>query len=390
MRILNISPAIPALWNFGGSVAISFEVVRELISQGHHVLALTTGARRNSTQQMRISEDISYEGIPIRCCKMWGPAPPFWSPELRRQVRLRAHDHDIALIRSCWTYVGDAASWECRRVQLPYLAYPEGSLDPWLLRYSRLKKVFWWHLWERDYFQGAAAIVANTRAEQERIRAMGLTNRIEVIPNGIHLPNLEAAVSRHELEGKWPQLKGNRWIIYMARLHPKKGLDLLLHAFAKITHRFPDHVLIIIGYETDGYAKVIKHMVEELGLKDKVLFTGPVYGDLKIGLLKEAEVFALTSYSEGQPMAVLDALGCGTPALITEECNVPEVAEVNAGFIVPISVESIAQSLKEMLNDDGLRDEMGNNARKLIVSRFTLKNIGHQTIALCEDILRYS
>lgn len=387
LNILNISPAIPALWNYGGSVAISFEVARTLISQGHKVFVLTTNARHNSSQHLPISEDILYDGVPIRCCKMWGPAPPFWSPELRKQVRLRAHDHDIALIRSCWTYVGTAASRECRMAQLPYLAYPEGSLDPWLFRYSRLKKLFWWHLGERAYFQGAAAIVANTLSERERIRGMGFTNRIEVIPNGIHLPDLEAAVSRQELEEKWGQLKGKRWILYMARLHPKKGLDLLLPAFARITRQFPEQILIIIGYEGNGYTKLVTHMVEQLELKDKVLFTGPVYGNMKIGLLKEADVFALTSYSEGQPMAVIDALGCGTPVLITEECNLPEVADVSAGFVVPISVDAIAQSLKDMLSDDGLLGEMGQNALQLAISRFSLENVGRQTIALCEEIL---
>lgn len=387
MNILNISPVFPPLWHYGGSVTTSFAMARELAGQGHAMFALTTEARYRSDQKVPISQDTEWDGVPVRYCKMWGPAPPFWSPELRHQVRLRAPHYDIALIRSCWTYVGIAAGKECRRIGVPYIAYPEGSLDPWLFRYSRLRKHLWWRLWERAFFQGAAAIVANTQADRENIASLGLNNRIEVINNGVNLSDFEEAVSREEIESRWGELKGKRWLLFIGRLHHKKGLDLLIPSFARVSRQFPDHRLIIAGIDEGGYENTVHRMIKEFGLTDKVIFTGPVYGAIKVRLLKEADAFVLTSYSEGQPMAVIEALGCGAPVLITTPCNVPEVAEVGAGFVVPASIESIVPALTDIMREDRLREDMGKRARNLVESRFTWEKVARQNLALCQDIL---
>lgn len=390
MKILNISPVIPELWNFGGSVVTTFELARELVRQDQQVFYLTTAARRNSQKNLPVSQELDYYGVPTRCCKMWGPAPPFWSPELRRQVRRRAPEHDIAIIRSCWTYVGVAASRECRRAGLPYLAYPEGSLDPWTMRYGSFKKRLFWHLGERAYFQGAGAIIALAKAEREHIRSRGLTNRIEVIPNGIHLSDLECAESRKEIEDHWSELNGRPWLLFLGRLHPKKGLDLLLPAFARVAPNFPDHVLVIAGPDEGGYARTVQRMALDSGIADKILLTGPVYGKAKVGLLREADLFALTSYSEGLPMAVLEALGCGIPALLTEACNVPEVESEGAGLVASPTVEAVSQALGELLRDGQMRKEMGRKARELVLSRFTWDKVAQKTTALCEELLSKS
>jgi glycosyltransferase involved in cell wall biosynthesis len=387
MNILNISPVFPPLWHYGGAVTTSFAMARELACQGHQMFALTTEARCRSNQEVPISQDTEWGGVPVRYCKMWGPAPPFWSPELRNQVRRRAPYHDIALIRSCWTYVGTVAGKECRRVGVPYIAYPEGSLDPWLLRYSRLKKLLWWRLWERAFFEGAAAIIANTQADRERIASLGLSSRIEVIHNGVDLADFEEAVSRDELESQWGVLKGKRWLLFIGRLHHKKGLDLLIPAFVQVSRQFPDHLLVIAGIDDGGYENAVHRMIKEFGVTDKVIFTGPVYGAVKVRLLKEADAFVLTSYSEGQPMAVIEALGCGAPVLITTPCNVPEVAEAGAGLVVPPSLEAIVSALTDILNQDRLRADMGRNARNLAASHFTWEKVAQQTLALCQDIL---
>jgi glycosyltransferase involved in cell wall biosynthesis len=128
-------------------------------------------------------------------------------------------------------------------------------------------------------------------------------------------------------------------------------------------------------------------MIKEFGVTDKVIFTGPVYGAIKVRLLKEADAFVLTSYSEGQPMAVIEALGCGVPVLITTPCNVPEVAEAGAGLVVPPSLEAIVPALTDIMNEDRLRADMGKRARNLAESHFTWEKVAQQTLAVCQDIL---
>ena len=387
MKILNISPVFSELWNFGGAVTTSVELAKALLQQGHQVFYLTTDARRESSRRLPISQDFNWEGLPVRLCKTLGPKPPFYSPELRRRVRLCAPDFDVALIRSIWTYVGIAAGRECRRAGLPYLAYPEGSLNPRALRFSRWKKAVWWRLGERTYFQGAGAIVALTDAERDHIRAAGLTNRIEVIPNGINLGDLEPAMSRAELEVRWSQLKERGWLLFLGRLHPLKGLDLLLRAFAPVAGKYPDHLLVIAGPDERGYRKVLEKMVINLGLESRVFFPGPVYGAAKAGLLKESEFLALTSYSDVFGLSVHEALACGAPVLVTTTCHIPHVAQAGAGLVVPPEVEPVSRGMEELLGDDRMRREMGANGPRLIASRFTWEKVARQTAALCAEVM---
>jgi glycosyltransferase involved in cell wall biosynthesis len=387
MKVLNISPVAPPMWNFGGTVKTSFALAKKLLAAGHQVFYLTTNARRESDHELSSSVDLVWEGLNMRFCRLWGSGQPFYCPELRRQVRQRARDYDLALIRSCWTYVGLAASRECRRTRLPYLAYPEGSLNPRALRQGVWKKAVWWRLGEHAYFQGAAAIVAVTEIERDNIRAAGLTNRIEVIPNGVNLEDLEPAASRAELEAKWSLLKDRRWLLYLGRLHRLKGLDLLLQAFGRLSRKFPDYLLVIAGPDEGNYQQVLNQMVLDLGLSSQVFFPGAVYGEAKAGLLKESELLALTSYSDVFGLSVHEALGLGTPVLVTTNCDIPHVAEAGAGLVVPPEVEAVSRGLEELLRDDRLRQEMGEKGRKLVTSRFTWERVAQQTAALCEDVV---
>ncbi len=392
MKILNISPVMPEAWNFGGSVITSHALISEMVKQNHVISWITSDAQYHSKLDVIPQGAFILDGIPTYVCKLVGPAPPFWSPELRPQVRRQASQFDIALIRSCWTYWGIGAGKECRRAGLPYLAYPEGSLSPWGLGYfgawKNWPKAVWWHLLgERSYFQGSKAIVALNKHEYQEIRAWGLRNRIEVIPNGVNMAEFDTYMNRTELENTWGKLKNRRWLLFLGRLHPIKGLDLLLPAFARLARQYPDYLLVIAGPDENGYARHLTKLAADLDIAEHVLFLGPAYGTAKIGLLREAELFLLTSYTEGFPMALLEAMGCGTPALITQGCHVPEVAEAEAGLVVEADVDRIARSLRELLNDAGARRIMGDKARRLVESHFTWDQIARQTAELCHDII---
>lgn len=387
MKILTVTPVFLPLWNFGGTVTTSFELCQALVRQEQEVAVLTTGARRFSQESVPTSVDTNFRGLPVRYCRMWGPAPPFWSPELGREVRRRAPGVDLALIRSCWTYVGLAAGRACRRAGVPYLAYCEGSLDPWALSQHRFRKRLWWHLFEGAFFREAAAIVALNGAEREHLRRLGLTGRIEVIPNGVNFQDLKEAVSREDLESRWPPLRGRRWLLFLGRLHPKKGLDLLLPAFAAIADSFPEHLLVIAGPDEGGFGGTVHRWIRELDLASRIVVTGPVAGEVRNGLLQQAEVFVLTSYSEGQPLAVLEALACGLPVLLTPASQVPEVGEGEAGLVVPATREAIAQGLSELLADEGKRRAMGARARELARGKFTWERAARQTLDLGRELV---
>jgi len=383
---------MPGAWNFGGSVITTHALIREMSRQHHTIFWITSNAKYNSKLPAIPHGAVTLDGLPAYVCKIFGPAPPFWSPELRPQVRRQAPRFDMALIRSCWTYWGIGAAKECRRARLPYLAYPEGSLSPWGLQYfgawKQWQQAIWWHVMgEQSYFQGAKAIVALTRSEYQEIRAKGLRNRIEIIPNGVNLSEFDSYWDRAALEARWPRLKDRRWLLFLGRLHPIKGLDLLLPAFARLARQYPDYLLVIAGPDENGYGRQLAKLAAGLGVLEDVVFLGPIYGQAKVGLLREAELFLLTSYSEGFPMALLEALSCATPALITRDCHVPEVAEEGAGLVVAADVSQIFRALQALLRDAKARRAMGDRARRLVESHFTWDQVARQTAELCDDIL---
>ncbi|MDD3581630.1 MAG: glycosyltransferase [Desulfobacca sp.] len=184
----------------------------------------------------------------------------------------------------------------------PYVVYPRGNFDPWALSLKKWRKRVWWRLFDQQNYQRAAAVVALTREEANQVRHMGVSGRIAVIPNGINFADYQEALTREEIEERFPRLKNNRWLLFMARLHPKKGLDVLLPALAETLKLVPDIQLIIAGPEESSYGQTVRQMISDLNLDEGVCLTGMVTGALKNGLLQQAELSLLPSYSEGLPM----------------------------------------------------------------------------------------
>jgi glycosyltransferase involved in cell wall biosynthesis len=266
------------------------------------------------------------------------------------------------------------------------LAYPEGTFDTWPLRQKRLKKFVFWHFFDHGYFSNASAIVALTKSEAESIRQMGLRNRLEIIPNGIEVSDYAEGESRDALERRFPKLIGRLWVLFIGRIHPKKGLAQLVLAFAQVIQHYHEALLVIAGPDEREHRREIEVLVQQHGLSNHVLFTGPVLGKEKVGFLQNADIFVLPSHSEGFPMAVLEALACGVPVVLTKGCHVPEVAEAGAGIEVDIDPCQIAIAISSLLSDDTARRQMGRNGRKLVCERFTWERVARETAALCEEL----
>ena len=385
MRLLNVSVVYPPAPRHGGTPITSHEAAKAVAALGHEVLSIATGdAKRDGTPV--VDNHTIYDGMPaIYCSRL--PCPlPFFSPSLGREVAEHLPDFDVASIRSSWTLVGPMASARCRERHTPYIGYPEGNLDPWALRRSFLRKRAFWRLFDRDYFRGASAIVALTTSEADSIRRMGLSNRVEVIPNGVRLEDLDGAMARRDLDSVFPSLHGRRVVLFMGRLHPKKGLPLLLGAFRRVRDEVTDAVLAVAGADETGHLREVRARVRALGLTEDVAFLGHVSGETKKTLLHHAEAFVLPSYSEGLPVAVLEAMGCGTPVVVSEQCHLPEVREVGAGIVTDLSEEAVGLAIRALLRDDEMRRQMGMSARRLVVERFTWGRVGRMTAALASEV----
>jgi glycosyltransferase involved in cell wall biosynthesis len=186
-----------------------------------------------------------------------------------------------------------------------------------------------------------------TTAELADARNYGVQCPIAVIPNGVDTARYSGLTDPGAAFERWPSLKNKRIMLFLARIHPIKGLEPLVSAWAKVAGEHPDWALVIAGPDETGLKAKLEQIARGTG--ERTVFTGAVYGETKDALLAAAEVFTMPSYSEGFSNSILEALACGLPALISPQCNFPKVASAQAGWLVQPQEPAIETAMREML-----------------------------------------
>lgn len=302
---------------------------------------------------------------------------------LGREVRY----FDIVHIHAIWNFPSWWGMRTAYRVGVPYIVAPQGSLDTWALQQNWLGKKLYGGLTEVPLMRRAACLQAVTDKEAKQFRAFGLATDCEVVPNGIDEGLTER---RNSPDPGYFGLSGDcQTLLFLSRVHPKKGLDLLLQA-AENVRRSHSRLRFVIGGGDggSGYLAAIRGECSKRNLDDVVIFMGELNGQRKLDTFAAADAFLLPSYSEGLPVAALEALASGLPALVTVECNLPEIEAHQAGYIVKPDSQSIAVAIDRLFSlPDDERQVMGDNARRLAVRRFTWGRICEQTLAIYRRIL---
>ncbi len=279
-------------------------------------------------------------------------------------------------IHGLWEQSTLVAGRGARKQGIPYVLSAHGMLEPWAIRNKRLKKLVYAALIERANLEGASCLHALTQAEAQDYRSFGCTAPIAVIPNGVRIPN---RISSDTFLAQYPALKGKRIILFLGRIHFKKGLDLLLRAWKKIILRWPEAHLVLAGPDFEGTRARMTALVEQEQLTQQVLFTGMLRDDLKWSALAAAECFVLPSFSEGLSVSVLEAMGVGLPVIVSEHCNLPEVAELDAGWVIPAAVAPLEQALETLLeNSTRSNAEIGARGREFVRGRYNWSVVARQ------------
>jgi poly(glycerol-phosphate) alpha-glucosyltransferase len=281
-----------------------------------------------------------------------------------------------------------------RRTRKPYLISLHGMLDPWALARARFKKRLASLAYERVHLGNAGCLHALCAQDLESIRHFGLKTPVCLLPNGVDLPGewMRAPGSRMS--------EGNRMMVFLGRLHPKKGLANALRAWSRLARDFPEWRFVIAGWDQGGHAGELRQLCKDLGLPSsddsvaglladgdepgsgapsRVVFTGPAFGAEKDALLRRADAFILPSFSEGLPMAVLEAWAYGLPVLMTDHCNLPEGFTAGAAVRIGTDPDGIAAGFRGLFEGTpGDLEAMGTRGRHLVEARFTWPNIAAQ------------
>ena len=342
------------------------------------VRSLAAETKRSGSHVEVFSVDDRFSGsdapqwgdIELNVSSRRGPRAFGYAPELGE--KLEAAALDVVHTHGLWMYPSVAASRWAARDGRPLVVSPRGMLDPWAVRNAAWKKRMAGWLFENRHLRRAACLHALNQGEYEAIRRYGLTNPVAVIPNGVDLPR----PGEGPAEPEWASdLQAKQILLFLGRLHPKKGLANLLEAWALVGRQAPAGVgnwrLAIAGWDQGGHEAELRNMAERLQIGETVRFVGPQFGDEKAASLARAEAFILPSFSEGLPMAVLEAWAHRLPVLMTRQCNLREGFDAGAAMEIAPDAGSIAEGLTEffgMTEDERLA--MGNRGRWLVEERF--------------------
>jgi glycosyltransferase involved in cell wall biosynthesis len=316
----------------------------------------------------------------------------YYSPELENRGRELAAGADI--LHGHGLYVGTNYLFgrEARRQGKPLVYHVHGFFEPWIFNRSRWKKKLAHWLFENANFRHARLWRALTPGEADQIRACGITAPIVVAPNGLTLEEYPAPETK-DAPIRTPCIPGlaktGRRALFLGRIHPKKGLDLLLSSWAALNGSRNGWELIIAGPNENGYLNEIKEKARGLNLLNKIRFTGPVTGQAKIALLHSADLFVLPSYSEGFSMSLLEAMACKVPVVATQACNFPDVTDRQAGWECECTRESVSETLNIALREDDLaRQQRGWNGYKLVAERYAWPAIVSAIVEACNACCR--
>ncbi len=316
--------------------------------------------------------------------------PRFFGYAPRLAAAIKSAQPDVIQLHGLWKFTTIAVMRVHSALGCPCIVNPHGMLDPWATRHSRWKKQLAKWLYEGKSLRRAACIRALCQSEANAIRAYGLRNPICVVPNGVDLHS--EAMDRRTAESPFPS--GPKVLLYLGRLHPKKGLTNLLSAWALLKNSEArcrpsnEWVLAIAGWAQGQHERELRQQVLDLALGTGVTFLGPRFGADKEACFRNCDAVVLPSFSEGLPMVVLEAWAHGKPVLMTAECNLPDGFSSHAAIRADPSPDSIAGSLRELFAmSDSDRRAMGKNGFDLVMDRYNWGTVAQQMHEVQEWVL---
>jgi glycosyltransferase involved in cell wall biosynthesis len=304
-------------------------------------------------------------------------------------MRQNRANYDAVIVHGLWQYHSFGTRRALARSSIPYYVFPHGMLDPWFKRRFPLKHLKKWLYWPwADYrvLRDARAVLFTCEEERQLAAHSFALYRAKGIVVGLGTLAPPAADSSYFL-GRFPQLRGRRILLFMGRLHPKKGCDLLIEAFAATLAADPAWRLVFAGPDEVAWQTELAARAQELGMADRVVWTGMLRGLEKWSALPAAEVFALPSHQENFGIAVAEALACGVPVLISRAVNIwREIDSARAGLVAPDTVAGTTDLLRRWQTlSDTERDAMRQNARACFIQNFSIEQSAGRLMDVLEQ-----
>ena len=393
MNILHIVPYFYPAWSYGGTPRVVFELCRELVKKGHNVTVYTTDVfdKDKRVEQSDVEIDglalSEVEGIKIKYFKNISNSlafnqKVFISPAISKALKKNLKQFDMVHLHEFRTLQNAAAYKYLTKYKIPYVLSAHGSV----LRL--MGKEFLKMLFDKSIgfkiLKSAKRVIAVSNIEVEQYIKMGVErDRISLIPNGINISEFENA---DKVKGNFRRaykLSDKKILLFIGRLNAIKGIDFLLNTFAILTKDIKDTILVIAGPD-DGYKSEIESRINLLKINDKVLLIDGLYGEDKISAMKDADMFIYPSRHEIFGIAPLEALMCGTPVIVTENCGCADfLREANGGIVVKYQdISGLLDSIQNILDKKEEAKKLASNGMELVQRQFNWNEITKDMIKL--------
>jgi glycosyltransferase involved in cell wall biosynthesis len=388
IKVLHIIPSVATVR--GGPSQAILEMVKALRKNDIDAEIVTTNDNGTDLLDVPLGKFINYQQVPVQFFPRFSPSIHAlrefaFSRELTIWLWQNIRNYDLLHIHGIFSYAPTVAMAIARCKKVPYIVRPYGLLCEWSLQQKERKKKLYLKLLEKANLDHSQSIHFTSIVEQKEALPLNLTSSSFVLPLGIYPP--QRILNAREKLQKYLNIPADEPIVlFLSRLHPKKGLDYLIPALGKLSHhRF---TFIVAGSGDSDYETEIKTLVKIHGIEDRTHFTGFVKGETKDLLMQGADIFALTSHSENFGISVLESLAAGVPVIVTPGVALSDIVqEQHLGYVTELNINDIATAIENFLDHPQESKEMGYRARQFILDNYTWDKIPLKMVSVYEDII---
>ena len=341
-------------WENGGASKVVYDLAKFQVQNGDESTIITIDLEGH--KRYKHIEGVNFLSIPSNFLTKFFP---LFSIKLLNLLKKNKLEYDVIHLHGLWNFTLLAA--HLLKLHQKSIVTVHGCAHPYTFIGNKLKRELFSFTFQKTFLRKVRMVHVLHKGEEleiEQYLGAKMPN-VRIIPNGIDLPSIENSA-----------IKTENKVLFLSRLHHKKGLDLLLPAFVKVRDKVPNAILVIAGPDF-GMLEFVENFIKVNKVGEFIKYIGTVAGQEKIDLLESSKVFVLTSYSEGFSIAVLEALVYQIPVVVSTETGLSnEIKEYKAGFVIEMNIESIADGIVEILQNEQLSSEMAVNGRKLIREKF--------------------